>query len=236
MAGGEAETGKLGGQLTLFRFKACTKCGETWPSKKGTGSASSAESITTWACTGIGIGSLFRSGGSSPGPGVPGEGLRRRQPLWARRGKAGGVQGEDEFAVNEATVVLKGTGSLLAISPGTRRTGWAVFIDGQLKDTGTISIPAVLRARAGERAVLLVCSLDELAVRWDVGTVACRGRSSAGLPAPGAEPLEAELSRWREFRGLAWYPCTTAEVRTALAGKPMLPGKPSPTQSWKNSG
>ena len=122
--------------------------------------------------------------------------------------------------MNEATVVLKGTGSLLAISPGTRRTGWAVFIDGQLKDTGTISIPAVLRARAGERAVLLVCSLDELAVRWDVGAVACRRRSSAGLPAPGTAPLEAELSRWREFRGLAWYPCTTPEVRTALAGKP----------------
>ena len=27
MAGGEVETGQPGGQLTLFRFKACTKCG-----------------------------------------------------------------------------------------------------------------------------------------------------------------------------------------------------------------
>lgn len=120
----------------------------------------------------------------------------------------------------EATAALKGTGNLLAISAGARRTGWAVFIDGQLKDTGIISIPAVLRARAEERAVLLVCSLDELVVQWDVEAVACRRRSSVGPPARGTAALEAELSRWRKFRGLAWYSCTTAEIRTALAGKP----------------
>lgn len=122
--------------------------------------------------------------------------------------------------MNQTTVIPRGTGNLLAVSPGTRRTGWAVFVDGLLKETGVISIPAVLRARPDERAALLVCSLDELAVRWDVGAVACRRGSSVGPPAPGTAPLEAALSRWREFRELAWYSCTTAEVRTALAGKP----------------
>ncbi len=114
----------------------------------------------------------------------------------------------------------QGNGDLLAISVGTRRTGWAVFVDGLLKETGVISIPAVLRARPDERAVLLVCSLDELAVRWDVHEVASRGRSSVGLPQRGMAALEAALSRWREFRGVAWYSYTTAEVRTVLAGKP----------------
>ena len=122
--------------------------------------------------------------------------------------------------MNGTTVTPPGNGSLLAISTGSRRTGWAVFADGHLKDTGTISIPAVLRARAGERAVLLICTLDELAVRWDVGAVAYRRRSSVGPPSPGDAPLEAELSRWREFRGLAWYSYGTGEIRKALAGKP----------------
>ena len=113
----------------------------------------------------------------------------------------------------------RGNGRLLAISVGTRRTGWAVFVDGLLNSTSVFSVPSVLRARPDERAVLLVCSLDELAVRWDVGTVACRRRSSVGPPAPGTAPMEAALSRWREFRELEWHSCTTAEVRTALAGK-----------------
>lgn len=122
--------------------------------------------------------------------------------------------------MSQTTVIPRGNGNLLAINPGTRRTGWAVFVDGLLNSTGVFSVPAVLRARPDERAVLLVCSLDELAVRWDVRAVACRRGSSVGPPAPGTAPLEAALSRWREFRELAWYSCTTAEVRTALAGKP----------------
>ena len=122
--------------------------------------------------------------------------------------------------MNGATVISKGSGNLLAISAGTRRTGWSVFAGVGLKDTGVISIPAVLRARPDERAVLLACSLDELAVRWDVATVACRRGSSVGPTAPGTAPLEAALSRWREFRGLAWHSYTAAEVRAALAGKP----------------
>ena len=122
--------------------------------------------------------------------------------------------------MNQTRVIPRGTGNLLAISAGTRQTGWAVFVDGLLKETGVISIPAVLRARPDERAVLLVCSLDELAVRWDVGAVACRRGSSVGPPSPGNAALESALSRWREFRELAWYSCTTGEVRTALAGKP----------------
>lgn len=118
------------------------------------------------------------------------------------------------------TVNSKGRGNLLAASVGSRRTGWAVFADGRLNAAGVISIPAVLRARVEERAVLLVCSLDELAVQWEIRAVASRGRSSAGLPKHGTAELEAALSRWREFRGMAWYSYTTAEVRTALAGKP----------------
>lgn len=122
--------------------------------------------------------------------------------------------------MNRTRVIPRGIGNLLAISSGTRRTGWAVFVDGLLNNTGVFSVPSVLRARPDERAVLLVCSLDELAVRWDVGAVACRRGSSVGPPAPGNAALESALSRWREFRGLAWHSYTTAEVRTALAGKP----------------
>ncbi len=127
--------------------------------------------------------------------------------------------------MNGTAVIPKGSGNLLAISAGTRRTGWSVFAGGGLKKTGVISIPAVLRARPDERSVLVVCSLDEVAVGWDVGAVACRRGSSVGPTAPGTAPLEAALSNWREFRELAWYSYTTAEVRTALAGKPNASGE-----------
>ena len=112
------------------------------------------------------------------------------------------------------------TRTLLALDAGVRRTGWALFRNSTLRDTGVISISRHQGITASHRVSYLVQCLDGLLARWQPDQVACCQPAGIRWPAPSLELLEVALSDWRQRRGLFLCSYTRREVRASIAGRP----------------
>lgn len=122
-------------------------------------------------------------------------------------------------------------GTLLALTPGLRETGWAVLAacgdtertTGQcgvyIVVSGVVGLKGRRKAEPSARIAHQLDSLSAVAVRW--GTV-CAVRSRAGSinwRVPGLEQLDDDLRRWADGLGIPLFDYTTQEVRAAVAGQ-----------------
>ncbi len=109
---------------------------------------------------------------------------------------------------------------LLALDAGVRETGWAVFEDGELAESGITGLSTRRKLEPEVRVSHLIESLDELSAKWTLRTVALCQPSGINWPVPALDLLVSSLAGWCTERGLAQFSYTAQEVRTAIAGHP----------------
>ncbi len=109
---------------------------------------------------------------------------------------------------------------LLALDAGVRETGWAIFRQEGVIETGAIGTSTRRRVDAESRVGQLVNSLDLLVAQWQPVSVAHSLPSGIHWPVPALDLLQASLVQWSENHGLALHAYTAQEVRTAIVGHP----------------
>ncbi|NQW22763.1 MAG: crossover junction endodeoxyribonuclease RuvC [SAR202 cluster bacterium] len=109
---------------------------------------------------------------------------------------------------------------LLALDAGVRETGWAVFRDGQVIESGVAGLKSRQKLEPEVRIRHLIESLSELAVRWSPQVVALSQPSGINWPVPALDLLVSSLSQWTSERNLPQFSYTAQEVRAAIAGHP----------------
>ena len=109
---------------------------------------------------------------------------------------------------------------LLALDAGVRETGWAVFQDGEVIESGVTGLSTRRKVEPEVRVSHLIESLDELAGKWTPQAVALCQPSGINWPVPALDLLVSSLSEWSAGRGLPQFSYTAQEVRTAIAGHP----------------
>ena len=109
---------------------------------------------------------------------------------------------------------------LLALDAGVRETGWAVFQDGEVIESGVTGLSTRRKVEPEVRVSHLIESLDELAGKWTPQAVALSQPSGINWPVPALDLLVSSLSEWSAGRGLPQFSYTAQEVRTAIAGHP----------------
>lgn len=109
--------------------------------------------------------------------------------------------------------------TILALDPGVRETGWAVFRNGAVADSGVFGLKTRQKLAPSLRIGHLLRSLEDLAGQWLPGiAVQCRV-GGINWPVPALEQLEQGLSLWAEARGVSLVSYTTQEVRSAVTGR-----------------
>ncbi len=111
------------------------------------------------------------------------------------------------------TVDAKGP-VLLALDAGVRETGWAVFKDGELAESGITGLSTRRRLEPQVRVTHLIESL------WNPVAVALCQPSGINWPMPALDLLLLSLGQWSVERDLPQFSYTAQEVRTAIAGHP----------------
>ena len=109
---------------------------------------------------------------------------------------------------------------LLALDAGVRETGWAVFQDGKVIESGITGLSTRRKVEPEVRVSHLIESLDELAGKWTPQAVALCQPSGINWPVPALDLLVSSLSEWSAGRGLPQFSYTAQEVRAAIAGHP----------------
>ena len=109
---------------------------------------------------------------------------------------------------------------LLALDAGVRETGWAVFQDDEVIESGITGLSTRRKLEPGVRVAHLVESLDELAGQWKPHAVALCQPSGINWPVPALDLLLSSLAGWSSARGLPQFSYTAQEVRAAIAGHP----------------
>ncbi len=109
---------------------------------------------------------------------------------------------------------------LLALDAGVRETGWAVFKDSEVIESGVTGLSTRRKLEPQVRVSHLVESLDELAGQWDPQVMALCQPSGINWPVPALDLLVSSLTGWSSERGLPQFSYTAQEVRTAIAGHP----------------
>ena len=109
---------------------------------------------------------------------------------------------------------------LLALDAGVRETGWAVFKDGEVIESGVTGLSTRRKVEPQVRIAHLIESLDELAGKWQPEAVALCQPSGINWPVPALDLLVSSLTEWSSGRGLPQFSYTAQEVRTAIAGHP----------------
>ena len=109
---------------------------------------------------------------------------------------------------------------LLALDAGVRETGWAVFKDGEVIESGVTGLSTRRKLDPAVRVSHLIESLDELASQWKPQAVALCQPSGINWPVPALDLLISSLAGWAAERGLPQFSYTAQEVRTAIAGHP----------------
>ena len=112
---------------------------------------------------------------------------------------------------------------LLALDPGTRRTGWALFQGGEPVSWGCMDAPP--GGEIEERIPAIIEALDQLAEQADppVGHVAAeepRGVSSR-RPAPELQTLIRRIRRWARGRKLGWSAYSQSTVAASVRPRGM---------------
>ena len=116
--------------------------------------------------------------------------------------------------------VLPARPVLLALDAGVRETGWAVFKDGEVIESGVTGLSTRRKLEPEVRVSHLVESLDELAGQWNPQVMALCQPSGINWPVPALDLLISSLARWSSERGLPQFSYTAQEVRAAIAGHP----------------
>jgi Holliday junction resolvasome RuvABC endonuclease subunit len=109
---------------------------------------------------------------------------------------------------------------LLALDAGVRETGWAVFKDRAVIESGVTGLSTRRKLEPEVRVAHLVQSLDELADRLGPQSVALCQPSGINWPVPALDLLVSSLAEWSAGRGLPQFSYTAQEVRTSIAGHP----------------
>ena len=109
---------------------------------------------------------------------------------------------------------------LLALDAGVRETGWAVFQDGEVAESGVTGLSTRRKLEPEVRVSHLIDSLNELAGQWDPQAMALCQPSGINWPVPALDLLLSSLAIWSSERGLLQFSYTAQEVRTAIAGHP----------------
>lgn len=109
---------------------------------------------------------------------------------------------------------------LLALDPGVRETGWAVFTAGEVAASGVTGLSTRRKLEPEVRIGHLTESLNELADRWKPQAMALCQPSGINWPMPALDLLLSSLAGWSSERGLPQFSYTAQEVRTAIAGHP----------------
>jgi Holliday junction resolvasome RuvABC endonuclease subunit len=107
---------------------------------------------------------------------------------------------------------------LLALDAGVRETGWAVFKDSVVIESGVTGLSTRRKLEPEVRVSHLVQSLNELADRLEPQAVALCQPSGINWPVPALDLLVSSLTDWSAGRGLPQYSYTAQEVRSAIAG------------------
>jgi Holliday junction resolvasome RuvABC endonuclease subunit len=115
---------------------------------------------------------------------------------------------------------LKNCPVLLALDAGVRETGWAVFKDGEVIESGVTGLSTRRKLEPEVRVAHLMESLGELADRLTPEAVALCQPSGINWPVPALDLLVSSLAGWSAGRGLPQYSYTAQEVRSAIAGHP----------------
>ena len=103
---------------------------------------------------------------------------------------------------------------------GVRETGWAVFKDGEVIESGVTGLSTRRKLEPEVRVAHLLESLSELADRLTPQAVALCQPSGINWPVPALDLLVYSLAGWSAGRGLPQYSYTAQEVRAAIAGHP----------------
>ncbi len=110
--------------------------------------------------------------------------------------------------------------ALLALDAGVRETGWAMFKDGQVIESGVTGLSTRRKVEPEVRVTHLLQSLDELADKWEPQIIALCQPSGINWPVPALDLLVTSLIQWSATRDLPQFSYTAQEVRTAIAGHP----------------
>ena len=116
--------------------------------------------------------------------------------------------------------VLPDCPALLALDAGVRETGWAVFKDGEVIESGVTGLSTRRKLEPEVRVSHLLESLDELAGQWEPQAIALCQPSGINWPVPALDLLMSSLAGWSSERGLPQFSYTAQEVRAAIAGHP----------------
>ena len=112
------------------------------------------------------------------------------------------------------------SGLLLALAPGLRETGWAVFHGSGVAASGVAGLKARRKMEPSDRITHQLDVMSAVAVRWQA---VCAVRSRAGginWRVPGLEQLDEGLQHWANGLGIPLLEYTFQEVRAAVAGQP----------------
>jgi len=77
----------------------------------------------------------------------------------------------------------------LALDAGVRETGWAVFKDGQVIESGVTGLSTRRKVEPEVRVTHLLQSLDELADKWEPQIIALCQPSGINWPVPALDLL-----------------------------------------------
>ena len=106
---------------------------------------------------------------------------------------------------------------LLALDPGVRESGWAVFRGRAVAASGVIGLKTSQKMDPGLRIDHLLGSLEVLNERWRL-SMAVQCRPEMNWPTPAAAQLERRLAGWAEVQSISLTAYPTKEVRRAVTG------------------
>ena len=109
---------------------------------------------------------------------------------------------------------------ILALDAGVRESGWAIFRDGKVEDSGVVGMRTRQRLDPEVRISHLLAALEELAANWQPHTIVLSRPSGINWPVPALDLLVDRLSRWSSERAVGLSAYSAQEVRSAIAGHP----------------
>lgn len=109
---------------------------------------------------------------------------------------------------------------LLALAPGLRQTGWAVFDGAAVAASGVAAPKNPRKLATADRIAWQLETIAAVAARWPADAAARSRPAGINWPAPGLERLHDALRRWAEARNLPLFDYATQDVRAAVAGQP----------------
>ena len=113
--------------------------------------------------------------------------------------------------------------ALLALYPGVRQTGWAVFAGHRVAASGTVGPGTPRQAGRAERISLQLETLSGVVAKWRPERAVRSTPGGLGRHSPGSAQLERAIDLWAEGLGLPLTSHPAQAVRSSIAGRPNSP-------------